>query len=57
MPYKKVLFSSQDEYARELFRVLRLAENSGAELIVAETPNERGIGRALMDRLVRASGI
>ena len=56
-PYKKVIFSNFDEYARELFRVLRFAEGSGAEVIVAERPSEDGIGRALLDRLIRASGI
>lgn len=54
---KKIIFSDTDEYARELFRALRALEDSGAEIIIAETPEEKGIGIALKDRLIRASGV
>ncbi len=56
-PFIKIIFKDTEEYAKELFRVLRLIEKSGAETIIAEIPDESGIGRALKDRLVRASGI
>ena len=56
-PFIKIIFKDTEEYAKELFRVLRLIEKSGAETIIAEMPDESGIGRALNDRLVRASGI
>lgn len=54
-PCEKIIFSDLNEYARELFRVLRQLETSGAELIVAEYPKQEGIGLALFDRLFRAS--
>lgn len=56
-PFIKIIFKDTEEYAKELFRVLRLIEKSGAEIIIAQIPDETGIGRALKDRLVRASGI
>lgn len=56
-PFIKIVFSDTEEYARELFRVLRIIEKSGAETIVAQEPEEGGIGQALKDRLTRASGI
>lgn len=56
-PDKKIIFSDTDEYARELFRALRALEGSGAEIIIAEVPKEEGIGIALKDRLIRASGV
>ncbi len=56
-PFIKIIFKDTEEYAKELFRVLRLIEKSGAETIIAQMPDESGIGRALKDRLVRASGI
>lgn len=55
--YVKIIFADADEYAKELFRALRTLEKSGAEIIVAEIPEEIGIGSALKDRLIRASGI
>lgn len=54
---KKIIFADTDEYARELFRALRALESSGAEIIIAEAPEEKGIGVALKDRLIRASGV
>jgi len=54
-PYRKILFADEAEYARELFRALRILEKSGAEIIIAEPPNEKGIGTALKDRLTRAA--
>ena len=56
-PTVKIIFRDTEEYAKELFRALRVIEKSEAEIIVAQIPDETGIGRALKDRLVRASGI
>ena len=56
-PYIKIIFNDVEEYAKELFRALRTIEKSGAEIIIAQIPEETGIGRALKDRLARASGI
>lgn len=55
-PCAKIIFSDRDEYAKELFRALRALERSGAEIIIAEKPDVTGIGRALLDRLIRAAG-
>jgi L-threonylcarbamoyladenylate synthase len=56
-PAVKIIFRDTEEYAKELFRALRTIEKSGAEIIIAQIPDESGIGRALKDRLIRASGI
>ncbi len=55
-PIKTVIFKDETEYAHEVFRTLRILENSGAEIIIAEVPSEKGIGLALKDRLNRAAG-
>lgn len=45
------------EYARALFSAFREAEEAGAELLLVETVEETGLGRAVMDRLRRAAGL
>ncbi|MDO5116828.1 MAG: L-threonylcarbamoyladenylate synthase [Synergistaceae bacterium] len=55
-PCVKIIFKDEAEYAKELFRALRTLEKSGAQVIYAELPEEKGIGRALKDRLIRAAG-
>ncbi|MDO4952760.1 MAG: L-threonylcarbamoyladenylate synthase [Synergistaceae bacterium] len=55
-PIETLVFENETEYAHEVFRALRRLENSGAEIIIAETPPEKGIGLAIKDRLNRASG-
>jgi L-threonylcarbamoyladenylate synthase len=47
---------SEEEYARTLFQQLITFEEAGCELIVCELPPEKGLGRAVRDRLLRASG-
>ncbi|MEM3981601.1 MAG: L-threonylcarbamoyladenylate synthase [Thermofilum sp.] len=42
--------------ARRLFKVLREADATGCEFIVAEGLEERGLGLAIMNRLRKASG-
>ncbi|NNF04431.1 MAG: threonylcarbamoyl-AMP synthase, partial [Rhodothermales bacterium] len=44
-----------DEYARSLFAFFRECEAAGIDVICCEPVAERGLGRALMDRLNRAS--
>lgn len=49
-------FDSLEEYAKSLYRVFREADERGCDRIYAELPAPRGIGRALRDRILRASG-
>jgi L-threonylcarbamoyladenylate synthase len=42
-------------YARELFSALRAAEDAGVRTLYVETVPDRGVGRAIMDRLRRAA--
>ncbi len=49
--------SDVQSYARRLFAVLRELDHSGVEVIVVEKIAERGLGRAIMDRLRRASAL
>ena len=46
-PVIKIIFRDTEEYAKELFRVLRLTEKSEADIIIAQRPDESGIGLAL----------
>lgn len=55
-PAKKIIFRSIEEYARRLFSSLRELEACGADIIVAELPDERGFGEAVTNRLLRAAG-
>ncbi len=49
-------FDSLEEYAKSLYRAFREADEKGCARIYAELPPARGIGRALRDRILRASG-
>lgn len=44
-----------DEVAKHLYRAVRELDGLGLELIVIDTCEERGIGRAVMDRLRKAT--
>ncbi|MDR1514587.1 MAG: threonylcarbamoyl-AMP synthase [Synergistaceae bacterium] len=55
--YRKIIFSSLDEYARELFSMLREFETSGGQIIIAQLPGESDIGSAIRNRLERAANI
>jgi L-threonylcarbamoyladenylate synthase len=46
---------SIDSYAAALFAALRAAETAGVKTIYVETVVDRGVGRAVMDRLRRAA--
>jgi L-threonylcarbamoyladenylate synthase len=44
-----------DDLAHQLYRALRDADARGAQVVVVEAPEERGIGLAILDRLKKAS--
>jgi L-threonylcarbamoyladenylate synthase len=44
------------EYARELFSFFRQCDDEGIRVIYCELPGNRGLGRAIRDRILRASG-
>ncbi len=52
---QSIYFEDPENYARGLFSAMRELERSGAEFIVAEWPEVEGVGRAIQDRLRRAS--
>lgn len=53
----KILSVKKDfrEAAANLFSYLHELENSGVDVIVAESVKETGLGKAIMDRLIKAS--
>lgn len=53
----KILSVNKDfhEAAANLFSYLHELENSGVDVIVAESVEETGLGKAIMDRLIKAS--
>ncbi|HEX8197061.1 MAG TPA: L-threonylcarbamoyladenylate synthase [Pyrinomonadaceae bacterium] len=53
----KKICSSVEEYAREVFAFFREADAAGIKTIYCQTVGESGIGRALADRLKRASSV
>ena len=46
----------EESVARELFRILREFDDEGAGEIYAESFDSTGIGRAVMNRLLKAAG-
>lgn len=53
----EVRFESVEGYARGLFSALRYLEKRHVDIIVADWPEEKGLGLALRDRLRRASAM
>ncbi len=51
----KIIFPDLDSYARNLFSSFRILERAGVKTIIAEFPDEEGVGLALRDRLRRAA--
>ncbi len=47
---------SLDDYGRELFSFFRLCDAKGIKVIYCELPSNRGLGRAIRDRILRAAG-
>lgn len=45
------------EYARELFSFFRECDDAGILMIFCELPENRGLGRAIRDRILRAAGL
>jgi L-threonylcarbamoyladenylate synthase len=45
-----------DAIAANLFAQMRELDDAGLDVIVVEVISERGVGRAVMDRLRRAAG-
>jgi hypothetical protein len=50
-----VLSSTAERYAREIFRALRDLDSFHVDSIVVERVEEKGIGSAIMDRLLKAA--
>jgi L-threonylcarbamoyladenylate synthase len=50
------MLRSSDVEAHDLYASLRKADEEGVDVIVAPRPSEQGLGRAVADRLKRASG-
>lgn len=53
--FRKSLFGSEKNYARNLYACFFDAEHARTEVLLVESLDEKGIGRAVMDRLTRAS--
>ena len=47
--------NNMDEYARNIFAAFRLADDRGAEIILVETVEEKGFGKAIMNRLKKSA--
>jgi L-threonylcarbamoyladenylate synthase len=47
--------STNEQYARDLYRALRLADQKGLEVVVALQPGGDGLAAAIRDRLQRAA--
>ena len=45
-----------DEYAHDLYRMLRDADARGLDRVIAVVPDPTGLGAAVADRLRRAAG-
>ena len=52
-----ILSSSVERYAQNIFRAIRELDNLNVDCMLVESVEEKGIGAAVMDRLVRAAQI
>jgi L-threonylcarbamoyladenylate synthase len=50
------VFDTSADLGRRLFTALREAERTGCDVVLVSSVAERGVGRAVMDRLRRAAG-
>jgi len=50
-----ILSSSIESYAKNIFRALRELDNLNVDCILVESVEEKGIGAAIMDRLIKAT--
>lgn len=55
LAYFRQVPGDEAEYARLLFASFRAAEQADVEVLLVETVEDRGLGRAVMDRLERAA--
>lgn len=46
----------EEQIAKHLFRILREFDDEGVEVIYAESFEQKGVGQAIMNRLLKASG-
>jgi L-threonylcarbamoyladenylate synthase len=53
---EQISFSSLADYAKNLYKTLVDLDQMGVEIIIAQAVEEKGIGRAIMNRLEKASG-
>jgi L-threonylcarbamoyladenylate synthase len=51
----RVVPADPEGYARALYESLRALDRTGADVILVVPPEERGVGRAVVDRLERAA--
>ena len=51
------LGAASEQQARQLYALLRQADDVGLDVLVAVPPRDEGLGAALCDRLVRAAGL
>lgn len=54
--YDSIIFEDLLSYGRGLFAAMRALEKLPVKVIIAQWPEEQGVGLALRDRLLRASG-
>jgi L-threonylcarbamoyladenylate synthase len=54
---RRIIFETADKYARGLFSAMRELEECGASVIIADLPEETGIGWAIRNRLFHAAGV
>jgi L-threonylcarbamoyladenylate synthase len=55
-PAYQVVARSFEDYAKELFSFFRESDRRGLNTIFAERVEEKGLGRAIMNRLRKAAG-
>ncbi|NPV38668.1 Threonylcarbamoyl-AMP synthase [Brevinematales bacterium NS] len=55
-PWERVVFPDVASYARGLFATFARLEQQGTEVIILQAVEEKGVGRALMNRMRKASG-
>lgn len=54
---KSIVFKDLDSYGRGLFAAMRELEKLPIDVIIAQWPDDKGIGLAIRDRLTRAAGM
>jgi L-threonylcarbamoyladenylate synthase len=54
-PFHKTVGSSVEQFARDLFRILRELDQTGVDVILVECVEDKGLGAAVMDRLRKAA--